>query len=1026
MPNESNPFDKYVVNPDNKLEADPFAKYVVPEKDAGADPFAKYLVKPEADPFAKYVVKKEEPALTSVGKGVATGLQEALAPFTLGKEAFQAGDKSWTEIGSQFATQLGAGLGATAAATAALTTLGVTAAPAALLAAAAYGIYSGLGYEAARSKAEGKDISLGRLATSVALEANPYIKSAGKLSKAIRMGAQVLGRGGLEYAHSEDKTAAAIAGAFGMVEVAALAKHMKAPKEKVAGPSENVAKMTNEMLADKDLDILGKTYEIYNKMDNTLPDEIPASFKQFVAKENLSGEALDKAYAKATTNLAPEKVQELYDVHQFNTAQRQVTRNVVLDIEEGIGKVQGDPILPIISKVQDPRFLAKEIDDQLGVGLEAALDGFSEAEHRYTNDIAPFINKARKLTAAGKSINIKAEDVGKMLSGNAAIPKEAEELVGNWRALYDEVLTDIRAKGYNVARKENYMNMNSMSPPDMYNKMKSEIEVFKKIGEKIGIDPMKLSDEAIEAFDETGELLGRYSDLKAVSQHILGRDTSTMNLFNKALDSVIDPKQKLSSGFDVSARFQRRGEIPESFRTFDVGQNFLNYLGSNYKGIHYDKSFHDMDRIISTLNALKMEKSASYWNQYVKNMSGVETGFAARMMHTKNKILASLRHTANIDPNASAIEKLAAHRAEDSLEFMGWMTSLVYPNFLGANVRAALRNYTQTLALTAPSLRGTLGASIVKDGWVDLVKEIKNPGNVAKYLTEKNLLSEGDAIRSGYKELKDYMSTTNYRYFTDKVNNILMKPYTMSDSINRFITYKAGMSWAKRVKNGDARAIKALGDLSTSVKGQIRRAGIDNLDVEALGDLLGRNLISETQFNYGKTQMHEFGRDMGRVFSMFTKWPVMVGSDMMHNVRKYGGVKGGARNIRKYGLPLALLHIAQEARENIEGEDGELSAWLLGKDLKEVAPALSVANVDLFGGPVQRLAGGIITGGAKTLAKLPEDPEQAVIDAITGSYEAVKGFNPIPGAAIGYELERINKAFGGQSLKEYIKDEMEE
>ncbi len=1006
--------------------SDPFAQFggtALPSE----DPFAQFGGKKveDIDPFAQFGGRREEDKSTGgdIVKGLMGGLKEALNPFNITPDEMNR-DKSIAELGAQFVTQLGGGMAATAAAAGGLAALGVAAAPAALAAAAMYGIYSGLGYETARSRAEGKDFSPGRAALSVALEANPLVRSASKLNKLIRTGAQIAGQAGLEYAHSEDKQAAAIAGALGSLSM--LGVNLSKPTSSlntIPGPSKNVLKLNNDMIADPDLNIVNKAYAILEDMPQELPEKIPNAFKKFVVGNKVPD--LDKAFDDATTNLGPKRLDELFYNYQFSKAQTKASQNMIKDIEKGLKTPVNDPLIPGLHLVQDPKFVAKEMDDKLGLELEDILDSLSEAESSYTNSIAPYVNKARELTKKAEKLKLDPEAIGKMLSGHTPVRGDVADVVEEWRGLYDAVRTDLVSHGYAIPYKENYMNMKSLSRPDMYNLMKIQIEKFDKIGAKLDKNPLELSadDFAKYGIKDTAVLIEELKDLKKVAGHVLGiegEEMNNMNLFNKAMNDVLEPGQKVAKGFDVGARFQRKGEIPESFRTFDIGQNFLAYLGNNYKGVHYGSSLDRLERSIATMKAFGLEESVNYWSKFYKNMSGVESETVGRMGSLMNRMRANLRYTYQHDDEASKLLKFTAKQREAALDMSSWLSSMVYPNFL-FNVKATLRNYTQTLAVTAPHFRGTFGAAIVKDGWKEM---IKNVGGMEKFLQSKNITAASEAIRAGYKDLGDGLSRSELRNFTDKLNSTLMWTYSKSDVVNRFITYKAGQSWAKRLKAGDQDAIKALKVLGSATKSKLRRLDLANIDEEKLGDILGKHLVSTTQFHYGKTQMHQLGRDLGPLFSMFTKWPSMVGSEMVYNLRKHGIRKGGATVAWKYGMPLALLHLAQENRDALEGDNAELSAYVLGKDLKDVAPAMSIANIDIMGGPVQRLVLDTGRNVIKAAGDLGSDDSKAVETAFSQAYEALSAFSPVPFTPVVREAARFHESMGGKPMREYVKELM--
>lgn len=149
------------------------------------------------------------------GGAIGRGIRSALLPFDQTKAEMEA-DQGLKKAATKALTNLAVGMGVTALGTAALGAAAVPVAAAGTIAAGLYGLYAGLGYEYARSKAEDKDFSTGRAAVAAALEINPLIKQVSKVWRLARVGAQVVGSTGLEYAHSKDAAQAGLAGTISL------------------------------------------------------------------------------------------------------------------------------------------------------------------------------------------------------------------------------------------------------------------------------------------------------------------------------------------------------------------------------------------------------------------------------------------------------------------------------------------------------------------------------------------------------------------------------------------------------------------------------------------------------------------------------------------------------------------------------------------------------------------------------------------------------------------------------------------
>jgi hypothetical protein len=234
-------------------------------------------------------------------------------------------------------------------------------------------------------------------------------------------------------------------------------------------------------------------------------------------------------------------------------------------------------------------------------------------------------------------------------------------------------------------------------------------------------------------------------------------------------------------------------------------------------------------------------------------------------------------------------------------------------------------------------------------------------------------------------------------------NEFTMKAYSGTDVANRKITAETAALWADALNAGSKPALAALERLPTGFKVRLRQA-----PPEQWTDILADYLIGRTQFRYGRETMNEFGRDMGSAFSMFTKWPVMVASDIVDTFQRnaHKGTLPGAwaatqRLGTKYMAPLAALYAANEALQNITGDETGgpprgVARFLLGKDITEISPLMSVKAIDILANPALELG---------------RDFVSAPGDASKSRTVLRRGIKTLmPGAQILNELDRWSEA----------------
>ena len=106
---------------------------------------------------------------------------------------------------------------------------------------------------------------------------------------------------------------------------------------------------------------------------------------------------------------------------------------------------------------------------------------------------------------------------------------------------------------------------------------------------------------------------------------------------------------------------------------------------------------------------------------------------------------------------------------------------------------------------------------------------------------------------------------------------------------------------------------------------------------------MGRYSIATTQFNYDRVSMNDYGRFMGGMFSMFTKWPASVGGEIFYKARQADNYADALSNMLdedlflKYWGPLVAFGVAEGTLTAV-GADGKLKKKLLGPDISSWAP----------------------------------------------------------------------------------------
>lgn len=968
-----------------------------------------------------------------------TGVKTEVSPWYVSKEEFLK-DKTSGERAAEVAGGLTAAIGATVAAGKLGAMAGTAVAPGlgtiagmtagAFFGAVTYAIYSGIGYEDLRSRAEGQEFSIPRAAVNVGLQINPLIPSGNVMQKVLRAGVQAGVQGVVEKSYTGENFSAGVGAAGGMLSMlfTPIRKANLSPKataelgEAITESNDTLARS----LARFDDEFKPLTGFNEAKKAGSLEEwvrDLPLDFKRRVAglSDDASAAIVEKTALKKLDKIGSEDLlNDFYkNYKQASILEEEVAKDSLND-EAFLRGFKEGTFHPVVKWIQSVRTVGKIVDDQIPIGLEDTFDAVSRADIQYRVSIAGMTKKAKKIAKDMRKAGVDGKAVGEWMDQDRAlVPEKLAPFVDRYRELFNQAREVIQDAGYDIGKLDKYLPMTSLDAPDFYNKAQSEFRRIAAYARSKGVkdDIFKIPNPDVVLGDEIGESL---TNLKTAFSKFRDVEITDTASFRKALDSMMDPSVAEKEVFrDIGAIYKRTGEMPETFRERDVNKNFIRYLSSNVKPVFMSPVMQDIQDKIKLVDMLGMPQTKRYLQKFYTAQSGfdVQDTLKANVNAEMNRRRASWR---------AGGTKIGAAK-EGVLDFANWMTTLVYPNFLGTNLYANIRNMTQTWAMTAPYLK-KYGVRSVGGAWADLVKMPgKNPvsklAGIREYLESRGLNAPAEVLQDAQKSIDEGVRRSGKLGQTidylDNINEMLMWSYTATDDINRYLAHRSGHKLAAKLAKDPASAKKVLSDFSPKARITAQKA-LAAGDIGGAGDALGEYLIGSTQFYYGKTQMHQLGRDMGSLFSMFTKWPSEVGSDALYQLMYAPGSQSSRlyNTARRYAAPWALLYAAEQARQSLtSGDEKGWNRYILGRDLTAAAPVMSMnpANFDILGGPVSQAA---IQAGK--FAKDAATGELTQKKAINHLSKIAAPFSPIPGTSIRNEANRISKALSGKSIEEYL------
>jgi hypothetical protein len=267
------------------------------------------------------------------------------------------------------------------------------------------------------------------------------------------------------------------------------------------------------------------------------------------------------------------------------------------------------------------------------------------------------------------------------------------------------------------------------------------------------------------------------------------------------------------------------------------------------------------------------------------------------------------------------------------------------------------------------------------------------------YLENAGLRSEPwsqELINALHSDIKKGLPLRVYEQVAEKYSKTSMFFFSFTEGLNRLAASKIGGRLAKDILADDAIARAWVGRIaSPGVKNQIIQLATTGKGPE-LERVVQQYLISKSILNYTRQSMSNFGRFMGPMFSMFTKWPSTVAGEIVEqyvtNGMKKGSLEVGARYVLPWvtlaGLAAALQYWAEQ-----QGQEERIRGITGSKGVEGWAPIL--ATEALLGGEfLKSPAADIWTSLGKVLTN-PTDVN-ALVSAMD---DAAMTF--LPGMAIG-------------------------
>jgi hypothetical protein len=570
--------------------------------------------------------------------------------------------------------------------------------------------------------------------------------------------------------------------------------------------------------------------------------------------------------------------------------------------------------------VGDLRYVAAKIDARTGLDLGPLVDDIYVSQNNHTAFVAKHMKEALKIIDARRKAGVGSRDLYA-----ARADKQATPLTQMLDDLFENVRTEANSLGLNIAKKENYIR-HAMKPmheviPEIqkwHDELKPDVFDTYFAGLKSVGDDKKAWKKLFKD-DEIGR---EYVQLHNAVEQVTGETIQSYRDFVKIVNQLKGAnKSKESPLYKAGMALRRRGLVPERLRENDADRLMINYINDISKAIHYTGNLQQVQSKAAALRELGMGKEADYLDRYVLNMSGIPTGLTETSTKARQAFRTWVQEVAEERPTLKNLEALP--------EVMDLMAQSIYPNMLGMNAKATLRNYTQPFFMTSTDINqdvmSTYGFKLAGKAAAQAFQRL---GQLGKDLTARGL-APADFVGEGSEalaaELRDGVVGKAARG-TKTFNEWVMKMYAGSDVLNRHIT----MNMADMLTADLRAAVRNPGKLTRNqqaakafvanmepgyrnrIQELIRKDGAISQDVQ---NEIAKYLVAKTQLVYGKGAQSQLQRDVGSLGSMFTKWPTAVGSEISYELTD-NGMKGLSKIFRKYLAPWGALYGAYQLAGN--------------------------------------------------------------------------------------------------------------
>lgn len=664
----------------------------------------------------------------------------------------------------------------------------------------------------------------------------------------------------------------------------------------------------------------------------------------------------------------------------------------------------------------DGRWILADLDDKFGTKLAPYMDRVSGALRQKALLRASISKEATELATfakkAGVDISETSEQLWHYMNGDVPVPAQHQEAVTRARGIFDRLFNFQQEAGTQITKREDYITHTLKSIDQRYLATRQHAA---KVQQELGGLPLTI--ENAQTLDSGRQLIKGLENLEGgkFKFNVNTPDAEFQRLLKRHTE-IPDPKEMDTFLENENSIFQyaleRTDDMPEFLMEKDIFKILSKYAHHAGHNALVEPALAPLRTEARYLNKLGAKKGARFVQQHINQLQKgqpVKGTWGAFQRFTKQTEFkhrlkyAALYEKAKSDGrNVSAGFYKLAYQAPDMWK---GVVSSIYAKLLGSP-RQVLVNLSGSFTMGIPELgvkefsraysrvlkkamdpRGIIDTIIdpstaqrlgKKVGDTHLFKSVEEWAQARTYIAPEShrnaKLGIEEGVREGLAPGLQQVASVNRA-----IDNASMYLFAKAEVLNRAVASEAGRDIAQRMASGTLNARfqqKILNKMDSGYRRELNmlmRAG----NVEGMEKLLSEYYVGKIALNYDKAQAAFFARNLGTLFSMFSKWPSHVMGEMAYKARNRGAAEAAMDVTSKYLMPLIVLGAVGVPLRELMG-DTRYEAITGSRGLAGWAPGTSIT--------------GFAT--AEQFTPLPMD----VLNEMMTNIGRINSDDPIPGA----------------------------